>query len=156
LPHRAGEALQGIARELDHQNELTIGYAQKNKMSGAGPTTLGVRTNRLRSSLRRSDAIASEGTVTGSIGSNVRYAAVHEYGFDGEVSVRSFVRRNRRGDLFGLKKKLSAAGISYVKSFTRHMHMPARSFIGSSLLERRDLIERALSRAVVKALEGTT
>ncbi len=138
-----------------YQNELTIGYAQANKLSGPRPGVLGVVTNRLRSSLRRSEAEASGDQVTGAIGSNVAYAAVHEYGFDGEVTVRAFSRRNVRRDLFSVKKhKLSAAGVSYVKSFTRSMHVPERSFIRSSISERIGAYDTALSAAVLDALGG--
>jgi phage gpG-like protein len=152
MPAQIGVAL---AHELDHQNELTIGYAQKNKLSASSSTTLGVRTGLLRRSLRRNDAVVNGNLITGAIGSNVEYAGVHEYGFDGDVQVKSFVRKNRRGDLFSVKKKkISANGISFVKSFTRHMHMPERSFIRSSLQERLPLIGRALSRAIVGALGG--
>lgn len=147
--------LQALRTELDRQNELTIGYAQKNKLSGPRPEKLGVVTSRLRNSLRRNDATISGTTITGAIGSNVKYAAVHEYGFDGDVQVKSFVRHLARRDVFSIKRrKLSAAGISVVRPFTRHMHMPARSFLHSSLNERRVKIGQGLSHAVVRAMEG--
>jgi len=155
LPDAPNRAARAMARELDLQNELTIGYAQRNKLSGSSETTLGVRTGLLRRSLRRSDAVISGSIIGGAIGSNVAYAGVHEFGFDGDVQVKSFVRRNRRGDLFNVKKKkLSANGISFVKAFTRHMHMPERSFVRSSIQARLPIYGRALSKAVVNALGG--
>ncbi len=155
MANRGGAADRALAHALDLQNELTIGMAQRDKLSAAGPTTLGVRTGRLRQSITRTNAIITGHTIEGSIGSNVTYAAAHEYGFDGEVQVRAFVRRNPRRDLFGVKKrKLSAAGISYVKSFSRHMHLPERSFIRASIAERLQDYDEALSKAVVDALGG--
>jgi phage gpG-like protein len=155
LPAAPVRAAQGMARELDLQNELTIGYAQREKLSGSGPTTLGVRTGLLRRSLRRTDSIVHGALIDGAIGSNVAYAGVHEFGFDGDVTVRSFTRRNRRRDLFSVKKKkLSAVGVSYVKSFTRHMHMPERSYIRSSINERLPRYNAALSKAIIEALTG--
>jgi hypothetical protein len=155
LPDAPVRAEQAMARALDLQNELTIGYAQRNKLSGSGPTTLGVRTGLLRRSLHRTDAVVSGPLIAGAIGSNVAYAGVHEYGFDGDVQVKGFVRRNRRQDLFSVKKKkLSANGISFVKAFTRHMHLPERSFVRSSINERLPKYNSALSKAVVAALGG--
>lgn len=155
LPQAGERAGRAIAQTLDLQNELTIGYAQKNKLSGPRPSVLGVITNRLRSSLRRNDATVSDGMVEGAIGTNVEYAAVHEYGFDGEVTVKSFVRKQRSRDLVkGKKQKLVSSGVAYVKSFTRHMRMPERSFIRSSISERLDDYNNALSAAVLDALGG--
>jgi phage gpG-like protein len=155
LPQAGGRAGRAIARALDLQNELTIGYAQKNKMSGPRPGTLGVISNQLRSHLRRNDATVSDGVVDASIGDNMAYAAVHEFGFDGEVTVKSFVRKQRSRDLVkGKKQKLVSSGVAYVKSFTRHMRMPERSYIRSSISERLGDYNTALSAAVLEALGG--
>jgi phage gpG-like protein len=155
LPSASARAGEAMAHALDLQNELTIGYAQKNKLSGPRPGVLGVRTNRLRGSLRRNDATVSGGMIEGSIGTNVEYAAVHEFGFDGDVQVKSFVRNQRSRDLVkGKKQKLVASGLAFVKAFTRHMHMPERSFIRSSISERLDEYSTALSQAILFELGG--
>lgn len=62
-------------------------------MSQRGPETLGVRTGRLRRSVRPSKARVVAGGVVSSIGSNVKYMGVHEFGFDGEVEVRPHARK---------------------------------------------------------------
>jgi phage gpG-like protein len=153
FPLRADMALTAMAKELDRQNELTIAYAQENKLSAPSATTLGVRTGLLRRSLRRNDAVVSADTITGAIGTNVKYAAVHEYGFDGDVEVSAFTRRVRSRDV-RVKRKLTAFGVAYVRAFTRHMRMPARPFISSSIAERLDAYCTGLSNAAVAALGG--
>jgi phage gpG-like protein len=153
FPQRGPRALQAMAKELDRQNELTIGYAQQNRLSGPRPGTLGVRTGRLRGSIRRTNATISGDAITGAIGTNVAYAAVHEYGFDGQVQVRSFTRKVRSRDV-RVKRKITAKGIGFVRGFTRHMRMPARPYIMPSIEERLPEYNAGLSAAVVRALEG--
>lgn len=111
LSHEAKRALQGlktlpprlalaIARALDRENELTVGYIQANKLSRRGPTTLGVRTGLLRRSVRPALSQIVGNRIVSSIGSNVIYAGVHEFGFDGEVSVKAFQRRNPQANRY--------------------------------------------------------
>jgi phage gpG-like protein len=157
MDNRDGKYDRALMKALDLQNQLTIGYAQQRKLTGPRPQFLGVVTNRLRSSLNATPAAISGTEIESAIGSNVAYAAAHEFGFDGNVQVRAFTRRNIRRDLFSVKKrKLSAAGVSYVKAHTRHMMMPERSFIRSSIAERRPQYDAALSKAVLSALGGAT
>jgi len=168
FPQRMGVA---ICRAMDLENEITVGYIQARKLSQRGPLTLGVVTNRLRSSIRPSAArVNATGTdVESSIGSNVAYAAPHEFGFDGVVAVRSFTRKNPRGNLYGAttrtfdpktgrvskaKPKPSAAGISIVKAHNRHMRLPERAFIRTSITERAADYGTAISKAIVESWEG--
>lgn len=160
------EMAVAIALALDLENELTVGHAQAKKMSRRGPTTLGVVTNRLRSSLRPAKATVRGGEIESAIGSNVAYAGAHEYGFDGNVAVRGFRRKNARGDQLGTtasefnpktgkirKAKVvqTASGVSFVRPFSRHMRMPARSYIRTSLDERSGDYTSAVSAAVLEA-----
>lgn len=80
-----GDVLRGLRATMDEQNELTIGHIRSARMTGQGPFPvsegrLGVRTNRLRSSLRKAKAVLRGGAIVGSVGSNVKYAAAHEFG----------------------------------------------------------------------------
>ena len=80
------DVLRGVRWEMAYQNELTVGHIRKARMTGKGPFPvsqgrLGVRTNRLRNSLRATQPRIAGGTVVGSIGSNVVYAAAHEFGY---------------------------------------------------------------------------
>ncbi len=161
---------RAIAAGMDYENELTIGYAQRTKMSQRGPTTLGVVTNRLRSSLNRSAAEISGNSVTSTIGSNVSYARAHEEGFDGNVTVRAQTRRvfsyggsgtktfkqlSRTGRIVTRTRKPTAtSGTVQVRSFQRHMVVKQRSFIRSSLIERAPDYGRTLSRRIVAAFRS--
>jgi phage gpG-like protein len=152
------EMSAAIARTLDFQNELTVGYIQEFKLSKRGPSTLGVITNRLRGSIRKSNAVIRDGNIESAIGSNVVYAGAHEFGFDGTVNVKSFSRANRRGDLHTVTKrgsrKQTASGVSFVRPFQRHMRLPARAPIQSGIAERAGNYTDAISTAIVAAWEG--
>jgi phage gpG-like protein len=74
---------------MDEQNQITIGHIARNRMKGNNNVPfpveehiLGVRTARLRGSLPAGlgKARVFERAVESSIGSNVVYAAVHEFG----------------------------------------------------------------------------
>src|SRR5581483_511083 len=104
LPARMAEKMKAA---MDKANEEVLGKTSKARFTGRGPFSpgehrLGVRTSRLRTSLNIAKAYLLSGagspTIIGSIGSNVVYLGVHEKGFTGEVSVRPFTRKNRRGD----------------------------------------------------------
>jgi len=156
---------QEIAKALDYENEITVGQIQAKKLSRRGPTTLGVVSNRLRSSVRPTKAVVSPKSIESSIGSNVKYAGVHEYGFHGTVNVRGFTRRQTSNDLLaggarrGFKarqkrEKLQASGIARVKAHTRRMNIPARAYIRTTIEERRAAYGSAVSKAIVSAWEG--
>lgn len=160
--------LQAIAGALDLENELTVGQAQRMKMSKHSATTLGVITNRLRQSLRPTKAIIAGQAVISAIGSNVKYAAVHEFGFTGTVNVPQYTRHDSRRDVYaagasahfswkdgkikrGRSAQPIASGVGVVKAHPMKMHMPERSYIRSTLAERSDAYSRAISAAILTA-----
>lgn len=146
-----------VARAFDFQNELTVGYAKVNKLSARSATTLGVVTNRLRSALARTPARIQGDRIVSSIGDSVVYAARHEYGFDGTETVRAHRRRIRSRDVVGKvgsRQRLTAQGVGFVREFTRRAHTPARSFVGSSLRERKPDYDAAISQAVLDGFAG--
>ena len=79
------------------------------------------------------------------IGTNLRYAGVHQFGFDGtqNVSPYEYTRSNRFGNRWSKEKitnklgrgqtvnRKTLSGVSYVKvnGFTRHIRIPARPFL---------------------------
>lgn len=160
--------LQAIARALDYENELTVGHIAADKLSQRGPTTLGVRTNRLRSSVRPQKAIISGGAVLSAIGSNVVYAAAHEYGFTGTVQVPQHTRR--RSSLGAVSKQVSAvfnpktgkitkgrpaaSGPITVRAHPMKMNIRARAPIFTGITDRADNYSRAVSAAVLTAWNG--
>lgn len=150
-----------IVAAMDRQNELTTGYIQRTKLSVPGSRTLGVRTNRLRLSARPSKAVVSGDGILSAIGSNVKYAGVHEFGFDGTVKVRAFTRRQVSNDVVrgqgrrGFRarergERVTASGFARVKAHTRRMRFPARAMFRSGIEERLPNYSRAISGAIVR------
>lgn len=161
--------LQAIAQGMDRENELTTGHIQAKYLTGPRPGKLGVITNRLRGSIRPSRAVVNGTTVNSSIGTNVVYAGVHERGFTGKVTVRSFTRRNPRGNVqatgavmsmktgrISRRQKVTqlASGISTVRSFTRNMRMPARPFLAPGVADRAEAYGKTISAAIIAAWQG--
>jgi hypothetical protein len=99
--------LPTMAHSMDLQNQLTLSEIQKDHLSGRGPFPaeehrLGVRSQRLRAAAWAAKAEVSGGQVNSSIGDNVEYAAIHEFGgrivrkpFSGQVRLRT----NAAGEL---------------------------------------------------------
>lgn len=162
----------GLVQTIDQQNQLTVGYIDAKKLHGpTTPTTLSVRTARLWQSIRATKASAQSGIISSSIGSNVIYAGVHEFGIDKTVRVGSFTRRNPRADVFKAgassmatldkgghvvrrKARPIAEGISHVRSFTRRMKLPARAYIRSSIQERAQDYGAAMMGTISTLLGG--
>jgi len=76
---------QAIRRGLDTGLQLVRGKIQENRLSGTGPYPvdehrLGERKGLLRQSARAEPSVITGNKVVGSVGSNVFYAKVHEYG----------------------------------------------------------------------------
>ncbi len=130
--------LEGMARGIDLQNELTIGFAQERKLSQRGRTSLGVRTGRLRRSMRRNRATHGAGVARGSFGSNVEYLGAHEFGFRGAVRVKAHTRQGK-------------AGPHSVKPHTRQVNFPARRMIRTSIERRLGAYSREMSHRVITA-----
>lgn len=168
---------RAMCRALDRENQLTIGHIQETKLSERGPKTLGVVTNRLRSSVRATAAEVIGDGVTSSIGTNVIYAGPHEFGFDGEVTVKEHMRKTatrfaidngrttvsrkaagRLGLLTkkGTGRKGAAAAVGgqtvTVKQHMRKMHLPARGMFQAGITERATDYAQALSQAVLSSL----
>lgn len=163
-----------LLRTVDLENQLTVGHIAKDYLSRRGPDTLGVVTNRLRSSLWASKARTSSGSIISSIGSNVAYLAPHEFGFDGPVRVRSFVRRVKALDQFRtvritgefdlatgeiirrprVKKQRITSGVQVVRAHTRHVHFAERAPVRRGIADRIGNYSTSLERATVAFLTG--
>jgi phage gpG-like protein len=145
---------QAIAKATDQQNNLTVGSIIKNRMTGRGPFPpsegkLGVRTGRLRASLRATPAVVTGQTVSSSIGSNVKYMGIHEFG--GETRPHLIKARNGKSLRFALGGRLIfAKSVKHPGS-----KIPARSPVFRGIEDRTDAYGAALSEAALKALEGS-
>lgn len=86
LQRLPGLLVAAVARGMDQANQYAVANIQVKHLTGKGPFPveehrLGVVTNRLRSSVYASPAQPASGsTVQSAIGSNVKYAWIHEFG----------------------------------------------------------------------------
>ena len=128
-----------MRRGMDEENLNTVSYIIETKLTAAGPKFLNVQSGRLRRSIRASAATVSGNAVRSIIGSNVRYAAIHEFGFNGQENVRAHERRVfrhlnlRTGGR--LKRRVDTGGRIQVRGFARRMNMPARASIRTGIAE---------------------
>lgn len=133
-PAEINEALRrGISRAV-----LMVARRSKEKLSDQ---VLHVRTGRLRRSIT-TKVDNDSGGVVGSVGTVVKYGRVHEFGFDGAVSIREHLRRAKSGKEFS------------VRAHSRHVHLPERSFLRSALHEVEPDIRAQLETEMNKALKA--
>lgn len=133
-------------------------YVKDQKLSGQ---VLHVRSGTLR---RKIHPIFTDTdvAVTGGAGVKLAYARLHEFGFDGMETVRAHVRRvasrSARGWVLtsytDAKRTQVAQGIAFVRSFQRHVKMPERSYLRSSLRDNAPAIMTDLRAAVAEGLRA--
>jgi phage gpG-like protein len=123
-----------------------------------------VVTNRLRGSIRASKAVVTSGGIHSALGTNVGYAGVHEFGFEGKVTVKAHTRRiyeyaqgtatqavldPRTGRISRTKApKRKTTGVIQVRTHTRNVKMPARAFIRRTIEARSGAYSVAIGTAL--------
>lgn len=100
---------------------------KRDKLSGQ---VLKVRTGRLRRSITQRVEEAGD-VITGIVGTNVEYAARHEFGFTGTETVKAHLRLVKQA--FG--KDLKHPVWATVGTHTREAKYPEHSFLRSALKE---------------------
>ena len=149
-PSQVAEALK---REMDKQNQLTVGWIQKQYLSfpQTGPTRpdgLRVISNRLRGSLRASQATFDSQGITSAIGSNVEYAYGHEFCLHQTVNVPSYNRRMKSRDVLN-GRKVIAEGFCTVRAHTMKMNFPERRPVRRGISDRAGQYTQAFSAAIL-------
>jgi phage gpG-like protein len=154
-------AMEEVAGRIS-EKRLSFSSSQKPTLDG-----LRVITNRLRSSMMRggpgnaSKAAAWDGLAcVGSIGTNVKYAAIHEFG--GRIQRKASARRiNFVEGKFASKKRFLEAVkgkkfwedhrrvIAYGRAYT--INMPARAPVTKTVNENRAFFAAAVSHAIEEA-----
>lgn len=126
-----------VGAAVARQTFALVAYIKAEKLSGQ---VLRTRSGTLRRKIN-GKVTETATSVTGTVGAgNLPYAAAHEYGFEGDVSVRDYVRQ-------------TVAGPVNVRAHVRHMVLPERSFMRSALADRREAIRLDLERAVAEAVK---
>jgi phage gpG-like protein len=133
----------GVARAVTRLGFELQRKVQADKLSGQ---VLRVRTGSLRSSINTQVSKTAE-EISATVGTNIAYGRVHEYGFEGTQSVRAHVRRITQ--VFG---RPIAPATQNVRAHTRHVRLPERSFLRSALAEMAPVIEAELRAAVAESL----
>lgn len=126
----------GVAR-------LAIALAAKVKGQKLSDQVLHVRTGRLRRSITYR-VESGQTQIFGVVGTNVAYAARHEFGFHGTESVKAHLRTIKQA--FG--KRLKSPLAVQVRAHSRAVNYPARSFLRSALAEMQGDIRQGLQEAL--------
>jgi phage gpG-like protein len=183
-PGARAHMLRTMAGALGKQNQLTMGLAIRDRMSFSreAPTTSeGLRTvsGQLRKAMRSTTPTVNGDSIYSTIGSNLRYYAVHEFGWSGTQSVREHVRKMAdQVTPSGMNKPVSmavakAAGLltkagkvrkgagtvvegktHLVKAHQRKANYPARQMVGRTIEARMKDYAAALTKAAKESLQG--
>lgn len=121
---------------------MLLRYVKEHKLSGQ---VLKNRTGTLRRKVNYR-VIQTATTITGQVGVKLAYARIHEKGFDGPENVKEHLRTIKMA--FG--RPIAPVSFS-VRAHTRHMHMPRRSFLASSLRELTPEIQTMIRAGVMGA-----
>lgn len=133
------EVRQSIARS-------TLKLLIKVKREKLNGQVLNKRTGRLGRSITQKLIELSNG-VAGIVGTNVEYAPPHEYGFNGDVTVKAHLRMIKKA--FG--KSISPKQVS-IKTHTRKVNLPENSFLRSALEEMRKEIKQDLEVSIQRGI----
>lgn len=134
-------------------------YVKEHKLSG---DPLKVQTGTLRRSITYQVADLGD-AIEGTVGTNVRYGAVHEFGYHGTVMVKDYIRKqlSRNKAKFvpvkfnknstRVKLQQTESGVAFVHAHSRRVDLPERSFLRSSLRELAGDFQRQMKEAVDSA-----
>lgn len=163
--------MEAMAKGMKRENQLTYRAIQQERLTGIGPFPpeehrLGVRSHRLRGGAWASAPVISGTQVTSSIGDNVEYAAIHEFGGrivhkprSGTVRLRTDAQgellRQVGGHLaiFAKKTHKRTKDVQY-QSKGHETVIPERAPFRTGIGERIDALGRGMSRDLVDAWEG--
>ena len=125
-----------IRQAVDEENLNTVSHILETKLTAAGPKFLNVQTGRLRRSVRATAAAEVGGFIRSTIGSNLVYAAAHEFG----AKAHKIVARNAKALRFqpvGQGVYRRGKGFIFRKS-ANIPALPARAPIRTGILECAD------------------
>ena len=167
------QLLAAIVRGQTKGTAFIHGAITKERLTGQGPFPvdqhrLGVKSGLMRKSLRWTKAESNGNTVTSAIGTNVRYAGAHEFGFSGNVQVKAHTRVHYTEKTAKGTKSISgksalrvsrkggkrALNIDFksgqVRAHTRKVNILERAPIRTGVREHRDVIATEIAREVAK------
>lgn len=137
---------------------LTLKLLRKVKQEKLSGQVLNVVTGRLRRSINQ--RVEEQGAhITGYVGTNVRYARIHEFGGTFLLPPRerkTYWKMDKEGNLKGFAKKSKAnfEMTHAARSVGTYVTMPERSFLRSALAEMKNDIQKGLRSAAIKAAKA--
>lgn len=142
---------EGRLRILNETQRIAlwlVGYIKRDKLQGQ---VLHHRSGNLSTRVTQQTEVHND-TIVANVGvfSGVPYARIHEYGFNGEQRVRQHTRVMSQA--WG--KDIEPVTVE-VKSFSRNVNMPERSYLRSSLADKRTEILARLSKVAANLRGGT-
>ena len=131
--------------------KLTFKLQAKIKNDKLTGQVLNVRTGRLRRSINAEFQELGDGLIQGLVGTNVPYAKIHEFGFNGEQQVKEYMQKRKQ--VFGrmLKDPIQVT----IRAHVRKINLPERSFMRSALEELRPEFIEELQAATKRGLSGS-
>lgn len=139
IPAKARQELTLTVRRLAIDLQR---YVKQDKLSGQ---VLRNRTGTLRRSITNKVISAPDG-VRAQVGTNVAYARVHEYGFNGTEAIKEHLRKVKMA--FG--RPIDEVVVN-VRAHSRRVNIKERSFLRSSLSDKSDTIKAELKAAVLRS-----
>ena len=136
------DRVTGLVRAAVEAEAIALtAYVKEQKLSGQ------VLRN-ITGTLRRRTNYAMTGDLSASVGTNLVYAAIHEYG--GQTRAHIIEAKNAKALAFQM------GGDTIIRKLVHHpgSRMPERSFLRSSLRESRDRILAAIQAAVAEGTKG--
>lgn len=144
LESRKSSAMGAIERAVKSSALSLVAYIKKEKLSGQ---VLNVKTGTLRRSITaRFETAGNE--IRAYVGTNLKYARIHEYGFKGQVPVKAHQRMMN----VAWGRRVKEPRMIDVRAHAMKMNVPARPFMAPSLAENREKISSDIRRALVGAL----
>jgi phage gpG-like protein len=153
---------ESVLREgLGDAAQYVAGWSKKWVSGPRSKTRLGVITGNLHASIVGSKAgeIEKSGnSYIARIGTNIVYARIHEFGFDGIQTVRAHARRTGTFKILGSSGRLKKGGstLLFKGVSTRHMRMPARPFLRPAIEDENNkiMILDILKERIQKSING--
>lgn len=138
--------IAAIFQTMKEQSLLLVRHIQRDKLQGQ---VLHHRSGRLQSSIKQ-NVVQEKTGVLAKVYTNVEYAAIHEYGFKGQVNVKEHLRTITKV----FKTELISPKKIMVKEHTRQVNLPERSFMRSALKDNTEQIQKAISLTVNKVFNS--
>ena len=135
----------GLVRQAVMEEAINlVRVVKEEKLTGQ---ILKTKTGTLRRSVSFGLVMEDQG-LTATVGPNVTYARIHEYG--GMTRAHVIQARNKKALAFQM------GGVGLVRKSVQHpgSKMPERSFLRSSLRENEARIRAAIDRAVAQGVKG--